>query len=269
MPKFLETLPEELRSDPALQVFKDAEDGTAVAKAFVETKKMVGRYANSVIIPAEGTNEDAPEMVEFLTKLGRPKESKDYEVPANLLILPNGKKVPQEWIEEFRSQAHALGMTKKQFQKAFGMRIEKTLKDNEAANKVAVENRQQTETALRQKFGAKYSERIQGIQKLISAYGEGVTQEDIDDALKRPGMVSLLSNILDNLSEASLEGMGHSKGVELTPDEAKDEIQRIRTDKDHPLNAAFNNPNAGEKHKEAKARVDKLYEWGYPGKKKL
>ena len=165
--------------------------------------------------------------------------------------------------------ALGIGMTKKQFQKAFGVRIEKTIKDAEAANATRIAQNQVTETSLRQKFGAKYNERVQGIQKLINAYGEGATQEDIDETLKRPGLVTLLSNILDNLSEATLEQLGHVRGGELTPDEAKDEITRIRTDKDHPLNAAFNNPMAGEKHKEARARVEKLYEMAYAGKKKI
>jgi len=265
MPKeWMKVLPEELQNEPTIQNFESVAD---VVKGYKEATVKISR--KGVIVPPEGTKDDAPEMAEFYKSLGRPEKPEEYDLPANLLVLPNGQKVPQEAVDEFRKMAHGLGMTKKQFQKAFGWRIEKTIKEAEAANAAALKDRQETETALRAKFGAKYNERIQGIQKLISAYGEGATQEDINDTLKRPGMVNLLSNILDNLSEATLEQLGHVRGGELTPDEAKEEIHRIRTDKDHPLNAAFLNPKLGEKHKEARARVEKLYEMAHPGKKKI
>lgn len=259
--EWMKALPEELQSDASLAVFEDL---PALAKGFVETKKAMGRYAGSVIIPAEGTKDDAPEMVEFLTKLGRPKEAKEYEA-----VIPNGVKLDPAMIEEFKALSYQLGMTKTQFKKAFGAQIAKIQRDDEAKKIASTEARNAQETSLRQTFGSKYPTVVAGIQKLINGLGEGATQDDIDEVLKRPGLVKMLSGVLDGLSEATLEKLGHSRGAELTPDEAKDEINAIRTSKEHPLNAAFNNPQAGEAYKRARARVDELYVMANPGKKKI
>ena len=59
---FLATLPEDLRSDPGLQPFKDA---GGLAKSYIETKKMVG---GMIKLPAEGATPE--ELAEWKTKHG-------------------------------------------------------------------------------------------------------------------------------------------------------------------------------------------------------
>jgi hypothetical protein len=256
--EWLKTLPEELQKDPVIQNFKSPAD---LATAYREAKVQISR--KGVILPPEGSDDKAWEPV--FEALGRPKEAKDYELP----VAPAGVKLDQTLIDEFRGMAHKLGMNKKQFKEAFGAQINKIVKEQTAATEAATKRKNEAETMLRQKFGSKYNEVVQGVQKLVNGYADKDDAEVVDLLNSNPAAIAFLSKILGDMSEATLEKLGHVKGGELTPDEAKDEITKIRTDKDHPLNAAFNNPNMGQKHLEAKKRVDALYAQAYPDKKKI
>lgn len=255
--EWLNDAPEEIKSDGIFSNFKTPGE---LAVAYKNATTQLSR--KGVILPPDGAKDE--EWAPVYETLGRPKESKDYEVPS----IPKGITLDPQRIDDFKKLAHDLGMNKKQFQKAFGAQINQVVKDQEAANKAALDARNSSETELRRMFGAKYESTIQGIQKLVTSYGEGTSQEDINEIVKRPGLVKMLSSVLDDMSEASLEKLGHSKGVALTPQEAKEELHAIRTDKDHPLNSAYNNPG-GPKQAELDKRMRDLTMMANPGKKEI
>lgn len=258
--EWLQTLPEELQKDPVISNFKSPAE---LASAYREAKVAISR--KGLILPPQGAKEE--EWGPVYEQLGRPKDPKEYDISG--VQIPKNMKLMEDEINEFRSMAHQLGMNKSQFQKAFGYRINKMVKEFEASEKSATETRQNSETALRQQFGAKYQEKVQGVQKMLDAYGGENAQAIVNKFGSDPDMISFMSRILDDMSEASIEKIGHNRGAELTPEEAKDEIHKIRTDKDHPLNMAFNTPGMGEKHLAAKKRIDQLYDQAYAGKKKI
>lgn len=248
--------PAELRSDPTLANYKTASEA---GKALLEAKAKISQ--KGVIVPPEGTKHDAPEMIEYLKKIGRPDDAKGYELPT--VTLPNGMQMNVAEVEAFKEKAFAAGMTKKQFKEIFGYRIDTMIKEANDQSAAATAARQASETKLRNEFGAKYDERVQGVQKLVNAYAKDGEKDVVDLLNANPAAIALLGRILDDMSEASIEKIGHTRTGAFAPDEAKAKISEIWADANH----AFHKPELGKKHLEAKAEMDKLYQMAHGAKK--
>jgi hypothetical protein len=255
-PEWIGTLTDEaLKNEPSLKDFKSVDD---LAKSFISTKALVGK--KGIILPAEGADEKEWGVV--FDSIGRPKTPDDYKMPN--VQLKNGMQMNEAEIKEFRAIAHQKGLTQKQFQDVIAYRLNKQMKDFEAAETKAVELKKSTETALRQKWGANYDERISGINKLLKQFGG----ENGESFVKKFGVdsdaIALLGEILPHLSEATIGNLGIVKGGSLTPEEAKAEIAKIRADEKHPHNIQ-NHPG----HQKAVEDMNRLYAQAYPGKKTI
>ena len=101
---WLESIPEEIRKDPSLQMFKDP---GSLAKSWVNAQKMIG--ADKVVIPGKDATEQ--DWAAFYNKIGRPESPDKYEIK-----VPEGIKVDDNALKGFREIAHASGMTAKQVQ---------------------------------------------------------------------------------------------------------------------------------------------------------
>lgn len=126
-------IPVEYHTDASLAEIKDL---GALAKSYVETKKLVG---GSLRIPGKDAGEAAikefkeklkasvPDLMELptdpdkfkavegeiFTRLGRPKEAKEYPALADAKVeIPEGVKIDET---NLRTMAHKLGMTKGQY----------------------------------------------------------------------------------------------------------------------------------------------------------
>ena len=158
------TLPEDIRSAPAL---KDVKDVGSLAKRFIDTQAFVG---SSLRPPGPDASEDdraafreklkkaVPDLVEIpkdeegfakfegelFERLGRPKEAKDY-APSE------GDEVPEAMLEALREQAQSEGLTRKQFQ----ARVKRLAGEYAAAKKADAD----ATKALQKKWGDAYEER--------------------------------------------------------------------------------------------------------------
>jgi hypothetical protein len=158
-------LPEELKTAPAL---KDVQDVASLAKAFVETKAFVGSSirppgpdapAQAKIDFIQKMQEKVPELL-FMpdgdddvaklaretawTRLGRPKEAKDYALPPDVAV-------PEEHLEALRKEALDEGLTKGQFQ-ARAKRVADAI--------TAADNaRKDSTAALKRELGQAFDER--------------------------------------------------------------------------------------------------------------
>jgi hypothetical protein len=61
-----------------------------------------------------------------------------------------------------------------------------------------------------------------------------------------------------------MEQAGYRPGENIAPEQAKAKIHEIRSDAKHPFNV-LNHPG----HEAALKEMDKLYEYSYPGRKKI
>jgi len=238
---------ESIKSDPSIQSFKSVED---LAKSFISTKALVGK--KGFILPTEGAKDEEWEQV--FNTLGRPEKSDGYKYQP-----PNGAKMNEEFLKEFRVKAHSFGLTQKQFEKLINYRVEVEAADQKKATDGAMKFKNDSESALRHDWGAKYDEKMASIQKAIKSYGGDLPD---DPKAYDPRVVRLIGSLTEHLDEATIGSLGIVKGTALTPADALTKIAEIRKDPAHPLNVA-NHPG----HKDAEAEMQKLYLQAYPGKK--
>lgn len=171
------TLPEELRTAPAL---KDVKDVAALAKRFVDTQAFVGAS-----IRPPGPDAKPEDRLEFVTKLrekvpelvlladgddeaaklgrdaawqrlGRPKEPKEYAAPKDV-------ELSEEHLEALRKEAAEEGLTKAQFQ-ARAARVATRLAEASQAEKEAA-------TALKRELGAAFDERTADAAAIAAKLG--------------------------------------------------------------------------------------------------
>lgn len=255
-------LSDELKNDPVFKTLLD-KPVDELGKSYREASIKVSR--KGVILPPDGAKPEEWDPV--YTALGRPEKPEGYELPKDV-DQKTAEQLKGE-IEDFKKFAFENGMSKTQFQKAFGYRLQKTLKEAQDREARHANERTASETALRSRLGAKYDETIDGVQKLIDQYGGDDIQklaEKYGDGkgISDPHLISLLGRMLGDLSEATLEKIQHRPGGNLSPDEAKAKIAEIRADDKHP----YNNPT-DKKHAEAKKEMDALYLSAHPGVKKI
>jgi hypothetical protein len=99
---WLESLPDDIKSDPSLQMFKEP---GALAKSWVNAQKMMG--ADKVILPNDKSTDE--EWTAFYQKMGRPDAADKYEIKG-----PDGKPVESEITKGFKETAFKLGLSPKQ-----------------------------------------------------------------------------------------------------------------------------------------------------------
>jgi hypothetical protein len=221
-------LPEELKTAPAL---KDVKDVAALAQAFVETKAFVGsslRPPGADASPEARTDfiqklrDKVPELL-FLpdgeddaaklaretawTKLGRPKEAKDYAPPADLTLAP-------EHLEALRKEALDDGLTRSQFE-ARAKRVAEALTASELTRK-------DTHAALKRELGAAFDERTASVAAVAARLG---FSQELVGALKSGAVdvttfkaFSAIANGFGGERQVAGQEGGHS-GV-MTPSEA-------------------------------------------------
>jgi len=146
-------LPEDLRSDPSLESFKDETEMIQmpinVAKSFVHTKKLVG----ADVIKMPKTDE---EYQEIYNKLGRPESKDHYVLPIPPDINPALKETIGKDAEWFKEEAHKLGLSDKQASNLFVKFANRVSEQYTGQTKVVQDEIINTEIQLRTEFGTTY-----------------------------------------------------------------------------------------------------------------
>lgn len=192
----MEVLPEEMRKDPTLSVFKTVPE---LAKGYVEAKKMIGGI------------ERAPEKPD------------GYKFTALDGVHPN---IKVDMIQKsLMGVAHKAGVGNKVadiYQQEIITMLSQSAAQQETAKKeLAVKN----ETALRQEWGADYDKKFDHIVKtMIKAGGpEAATQTDaITAAMKgSPGFLKMMGSLVGMLSEDSINKLNDESGDAKIVDKEK------------------------------------------------
>ena len=219
--------------------------------ALVEAQKLIGK--KGVIMPEEGASAD--DWNEFYNKLGRPEKPDDYELP-EIKDFPDDLPVQEAMVKDYREIAHTLGLSNKQTSQLYEwyQKQNATVYNNLVSQKA--DNLKSTETSLRKEWGKAYDEKVSSAKKML----EFVSDNDLgffEEHGNNPSLIRTLSNIAAKMSEDTLGG--RSKGLTMTPDEARQEIIKIKSDVKHPFNI--------EDHPEramAISRMNDLYKMAYP-----
>jgi len=242
-----DTLPDNLKAHPIFEKYNSPHEALA---AFVDVQKLIG--PEKIIMP--GKDADEKEWNErVFDRLGRPKESKDYQLPTDLQI-PKELPVSERLIEGFRGIAHKTGMLPKQFQEAYKWFMNEQIanyNDGITANKKSSD---EARTALRTEWGAAFDQNLALGEKVLQSYGD----ENIINLVRQNGLhtnpdfVKFLHKIGSVLSEDQLSGKPPS--LTLAPEEAKAELAKMENDPKHPLFDATH-----PEHDSAMKKRDMLY----------
>lgn len=249
---WLSSLDEELRSSSSL---KDIKDVNSLAKSYVNAQKMLG---NSIRIPSnEASTEDRQKFLDklktvegvvsledkeaVLDKLGRPKSFEEYT------------KIESS-SEAFDKYAHEIGLTKQQHEALFKF-LDKDAEQEQEKLKQSIDN---TKKVLLDRYGKEgLSASIESVNALLGGV-EGEQPEAVK--LIKSGAYDNNPIILTALIEfaktqVSSKEIPVSKGPSgISPMEAREKINEIRNNPDHPYNKPFS-----REYKEASKKMDLLY----------
>lgn len=212
-------------------------------------------------LPAEKDGPDAWKPI--YQRLGMPETSDKYVVP-----VPEGDK--GEFAKVAREWFHGANMTQAQVTKVAEQW--NTFQAEQAkSQQTALETRNTADvSALKQAWGTDYDTNSQLVDKAAEAFGMDQT---ILDALKQAAGPKKAMEFLHNIGkklgaeDASVPGM-NSKGTSMamTPDMAKAELTRLRSDRTFAQLFASNDP---QQRMDARNTMDRLAKLAEPGFKVL
>lgn len=254
---------QQLRDNPSIKEFKSVND---LAKSYVHAKQMIG---SSIRIPTEDAGDDqrnefykrletVPGVMRFdpdkpdavYDKLGRPSKPEEYGVnyPENLAADATVK-------TSFLNTAHQLGLNTKQTQALLDFQSSYVENQNkEMSSKVAAYHSQ-----LKQQFGADFDNRVRAANEAVKIWGakypELNTLMSNPLVANNPALVSIFAELGKQAVEGKLPGVQSNISFGLTPGEAQDKIDEMRSNRQHPMH----DPKSPG-HEAALEKLTKLYE---------
>lgn len=242
-----DALPDEIKADASLANFQDIGQ---MAKSFIDMKSYQG---NSIHIPGEDAGEDqreafinklldkAPNVMmrpdfnnieqskEFYRTLGMPEKADGYE-----FTPPKGKKIDEDKVNQFRTLAHDVGLTKIQFDKFISAVTESDINESAAAEASQKESME----ALNKEWGMATPERMS--QALSIAERTGAPDhliESIKEGRMPVDMVKWFHSLSVSIGDEgnNLGNLPPTNNGVMTPAEAKEKVDEIYKNRDHPF----------------------------------
>ena len=226
---FVDSLDENLRSNPSLKNFTDA---NALAKSYVHARSMIG--ADTVVKPQSNWTDE--QYDQFYMDTGRPETSADYDLKINV-----DESDEDSW-NKFKDAVHGAGLNNRQAQQMADF-LETTITevDERSAQNVEFIN-SQTEMELEKEFGQATKQKIETAMAAAERY---IDPELLDNVFlsdgrrlgDHPDIIRMFAAIASDIGEDSLVGEGTE--LVMTPDEAMSLAKQkmtegAYTDKFHP-----------------------------------
>lgn len=258
--------PTDLPAMPSLDWAKGADETTTgyiqnkgwdspmkVVDSYRNLEKLLGadKANNAVIIPKHDA--DPKEWAAVYDKLGRPSAPDGYKV-----ALPeNGDKTMHE---ASLAKFHELGLTKTQGEQLANWYNNQVAEGLKASETERAARFQQEDTAVRQEWGAAFTQNLAQAQAAARGLGlDAATIDKLSDALGHKGTMDLLYKIGSRMGEDNFVTGDNSTafGSAMTPAQAKAQIQSMMGDKDFV--AKYLKGDGG-----AKAEMARLHQFAYP-----
>lgn len=260
-PAWVADLPEDLRNNETLSRFKGndwKEVGPALAKSFLETKKLTGQKAYD--LPKDDWK---PEQWKEWHKLtGVPESPDKYDPVDGELLKKTG--LPPEIISTATKRFHDLGLTPKQVK---GILHEWYLPDlakgMEAEQAAKQEALKRDEEVIRKEWGGDYEKNAGLVKAALAKFGSPELSKWAEDngAANNPTLAKLFARIGSEMLESSARGGGSSGQAGASKEGALAEINEMITKRinDPAFAKAFENPKSAEF-----ARWNELHKLAYP-----
>ncbi len=244
------TMPEGLRDEPSLQTFDSVDK---LAKSYVNAvKKIGGNPDNLISLPQEGESWDG-----LYNQLGRPERPEGYDFGDD-----------EGALDDYREFAHQSGLSQNQAENVLNLFSD--IQEEEQAQQVKSREEQKLNTKidLQKEWGKNYDGKVDMASRAFAQFSSPELRTVINQSGlgNHPELIRAFSKIGEHLGEDSLvvgSGLGSSQ---LSPLQAREEIQKRYADKD--FSAAYrDNKNPG--HKNAMNEMDKLFKVGYPAQQRI
>jgi hypothetical protein len=253
-------LPSDYVNSPTMQKFTDDKDGLAKAvQSHLSLEKLLGHEK----VPLPKDDKDIAGIQAFNKAMGVPDTAdgyglKDAVLPDNMKNLSFDKKT-------FAETVHKFGLTPKQ---ASGLWEAYTQMSMGAYNKYVTENNTQLAqlvNGLKQEWGDAYDTNVELGQMVINKFSDSEEASNFITAslLKNPQGAKFLAKIGSQFAENKIGDFKYQR-FSFTPEQAKQEIDKIMNDPQHP----YLNPKATtEEHDRAVQYMNQLWEQVNKGNK--
>ena len=252
MPEWKKSLSEDLRNSPTLKPFHDIE---ALAKSYVNTKKMVG--GDKIPVPGEHASED--DWREVFTKIGLPETEQDYKIELDKEI---SEALNEDHFKMLKEEAYKLNILPHQLKGLVS-------KFHEIDTKAAEEFVQQSSTetiaaldSLKSEWGVAFDANAQRANRLMREVTDEKDWAYIEDKgfTQSPQLLRIFGKLADKMyGEAEIKEGGEIRGGALTPSEALAKIDTLRGEKAYM-------DGTHPKHSAIIKEIDTLYKMAYPTK---
>jgi hypothetical protein len=261
-----EGLDPSIREHPSLKDLKTPQD---VAKSYVNVQHLIGKEK----IPIPGKDTDPMDDIKgkdwniVYDRLGRPSDPKAYEIPK--VKSPEGfPAVAPERIDQFKTLAHKIGLLPHQVKALYAWQHGEAINMHQQGTQAREQSMQQSETALRKEYGKAYDANISGAKGVITKFGgkEVFAALESSGLGNDPHMIKFFVNLSKQFGEDGKVFNGEAqRGSILSPDEAKVEIDKIKSDRQ---GAYWNDGKkfTDAEHKAMVRKVADLYEMAHPSK---
>lgn len=268
---FINTLPEEYRSEPSLKHIKDI---GSLTKSYLHAQKEIGgriRIPNKdasddvrkefysklsdvpgvVSLPDDKDPDFEKKMGSIYDKLGRPKAPEDYQ-----LTLPEELPQDEEFQLKAKELAYKVGLNQTQLNALAQLEVERAA----AQQKVCDQQKINVKEYFKSQWGDKYEENVNiaklGLKKFEEKYPQAVWELRNGLAGSNPVLIEAMYEIAVSTKEGETMAINDSTpNKQLTTDQIAAKIREIRLDAAHPFNVS-NHPD----HAKAVEEVSALYQ---------
>lgn len=239
------SLPKELQESAAIRKFTDV---SALAGAYVNAEKLIGAKG----IPKPGPASTDQDWANVFKELGLPESVDKYEVK-----FQDGNTLDKAFTDEFKTNAHKAGILPKQAQALADWFVQKNAQALTSAKDAAKSQLSQQVEGLKTEWGKAYDLNLSRAQAVLKDFGnpELVKYLDASGLGNDVNLIKLLAGVGGKMfSEDKFVGGADGAGA-LTPAQAKQEITKIQTDRNHPYYVKDH-----PAHKEAVIQMAQLFE---------
>lgn len=251
-PSWKSTLRTDLKDSPLLQKFEDTPEGFNKAfESHANLEKLLGHEK----VPVPKGPEDTEGWSRYRKAFGIPEKPEGYKLAdAQLPDTMKGLTIDKN---KFAEVAHSLDLTPAQAAKQWQIYNEINAQTFEKYQKDQETKMGDIVAKLKQEWGDAYNTNVELGQSVINKFADSQEMNDyLTSALSQdPRGIKFLAKVGEQFSENKV-GDFQVKRFSSTPEQAKNEIEKIRLDPSHP----YTNPKASQAdHDAAVQYVNGLY----------
>ena len=222
-----DSLPPDLKDNPTLSQIPDIQ---TLAKNHVNVQKLIG--TEKIERPKEDWTPD--QFADFYTKLGRPADSKDYDLEG--IDIPESLPWDNEFQDSMLGIMHEAGLTQAQVQKVLGGYISKVGGDFEAATGESQRTRESGIQDLRNEWGKSFDAKVDLAKRAFMAGAgqnfeqvAGLTLQDGSKLGDHPAIIRAFASLGGKMNEHGLVG-GKTSNAIMSPKEASGQRNKLLAD---------------------------------------